>query len=96
MCVCHFVYKKMLHEYLRAFTVCNYRRLLIPPPRPCPAIFCELSAMLPHRQIQRMVLDFENATWRAARVLFPTVELKGCTFHFTQTKGYQGSNSVKN
>ena len=44
------------------------------------AIFREISAMLPHCQLQRMVLDFE----RAARVVFPTVVLKGCTFHFTQ------------
>ena len=48
------------------------------------AVFRELCAMLPHRQIKRMVLEFEEATWRAARVVFPAVELKGCAFHFTQ------------
>ena len=48
------------------------------------AIFREISALLPHRPIQRMVLDFENATWRAARVVFPTVVLKGCAVHFSQ------------
>ena len=48
------------------------------------AIFREMAALLPHRRLQRMVLDFENATWRAARVVFPTLMFKGCAFHFTQ------------
>ena len=30
-----------------------------------------------HCQIQWMVLDFENATWMVARVVFQTVELRG-------------------
>ena len=38
---------------------------------------------------------WEYYTWRAACVVFPTMELKGCTFHFMQAKGYQGSNRAK-
>ena len=42
-------------------------------------IFHELSAAATSL---RMILDFENTTWRAARVVFPTVVLKGCAFLF--------------
>jgi len=49
-----------------------------PPPRQCPMIFHEVSAMLPHHQIWWMVLNFENAMWRTAHIMFPTVEF----FHF--------------
>ena len=51
---------------------------------------------LPTPPPQRMVLDFENATCEAAHVVFQTVELKGCAFHFMQAKGYQGSNMATN
>ena len=61
----------MLHECLRAFMLSNYTRSPTPPPT------TELSAILPHCQLQRMVLNFENATWRAAHVVFPTVGVEG-------------------
>ena len=48
------------------------------------AVFRELCVILPQRQVKRIVLDFEDATWRAVRIIFPTVQLKGCAFHFTQ------------
>ena len=49
------------------------------------AVFRELCVILPQRQVKRIVLDFEDATWRAVRIIFPTVQLKGCAFHFTQS-----------
>ena len=48
------------------------------------AVFRELCVILPQRQVKRIVLDFEDATWRAVRIIFPIVQLKGCAFHFTQ------------
>ncbi|KAI0221602.1 hypothetical protein LSAT2_027097, partial [Lamellibrachia satsuma] len=48
------------------------------------AVFRQLCAMLPRRRGRAHRLDFEDATWRAARIVFPDVELKGCAFHFTQ------------
>ena len=90
-----FVYKnKMLHECLRAFILSNYLRMPTPPTRQHPATWS--SPPTPHRQIQRMVVDFDNAMWRAARVVFLIMELKGCVFHFMQAKRYQGSNRAKN
>ena len=41
--------------------------------------------ILSQRQVKRIVLDFEDATWRAVRIIFLTVQIKGCAFHVTQS-----------
>ena len=40
--------------------------------------------IVPQRQVKRIVLDFEDATWNAVRIIFPTGQPKGRAFHFTQ------------
>ncbi|KAK2144749.1 hypothetical protein LSH36_734g02008 [Paralvinella palmiformis] len=34
-------------------------------------------------RVQCIVMDFEDAMWRAARDTMPEVDHKGCAFHFT-------------
>ena len=35
-------------------------------------------------QVNRVILDFESAAWKAFRNVFSSLELRGCSFHFTQ------------
>ncbi|KAK2142911.1 hypothetical protein LSH36_898g00022 [Paralvinella palmiformis] len=35
-------------------------------------------------QVQRVVLDYEEATWRAMRIVMSNIKVQGCAFHFTQ------------
>jgi hypothetical protein len=49
------------------------------------AIFREILDFLPSPpQVQRVVLDYEEATWRAIRTVMPNINAQGCAFHFTQ------------
>ena len=60
------------------------------------AVYKELFVILPQRQVKRIVPDFEDATWYAVRIIFRTVQLKGCAFHFTQAiimVAYSGAQS---
>jgi len=34
--------------------------------------------------LQRVVADFEAATWQAVRQVLPGLEIRGCLFHYTQ------------
>ena len=36
-------------------------------------------------QVKRVILDFESPAWKAFRIVFPSVELRGRSFHFTQS-----------
>lgn len=40
--------------------------------------------ILPEVKLQTLVADFENSFWRAARSVFPDVNIKGCSFHWRQ------------
>jgi len=67
------------------------------PPQQYLAIFCELSAMLPHQQIQRMVLEFENPTWAMVKLHgVPNWGVEGLHLPFHAGKSYHGSNRDKN
>ena len=35
-------------------------------------------------KLRRVVLDFEAAVWNSLKIVFPTAEIRGCSFHFTQ------------
>jgi hypothetical protein len=48
------------------------------------AVLKEFSLLVGESRLERIVMDFEEAVWRAAKKVFPDVELKGCAFHFTQ------------
>ena len=48
------------------------------------AIFHGILDSLPSPpQVQREVLDYEQATWRAIQTVIPNIHVKDCTFHFT-------------
>ena len=48
------------------------------------AVMESIKNMLEESRLQRFVLDFEDAMWRALDRVFPQVERKGCAFHFAQ------------
>ena len=35
-------------------------------------------------KLERVILDFEAALWRAFETIFPQAKFTGCSFHFTQ------------
>lgn len=43
-----------------------------------------LSILPDQPRVKRVTLDFEKAMWSAMRQVLPDVELKGCSFHWTQ------------
>ncbi|KAL3858188.1 hypothetical protein ACJMK2_012792 [Sinanodonta woodiana] len=47
------------------------------------AVFRSLQSRLGHVSLEGFVLDFEKAAWIAIREAFPSVELKGCAFHWS-------------
>ncbi|XP_041372839.1 uncharacterized protein LOC121386108 [Gigantopelta aegis] len=49
------------------------------------AVLEAIIGMLPQApRVQRLVIDFESALWRAAASVIPDVQIKGCSFHWTQ------------
>ena len=72
------------------------------------AVFEAISrSFLTPPKLHRVILDFEAATWKALKNVFPGVELRGCSFHFTQAvyrhvqslglqTAYQENVSVRN
>ena len=49
------------------------------------AVLQAVKDLLPQApRVQRIVMDFEDAAWRAARDVMPEVERKGCAFHLAQ------------
>ena len=48
-------------------------------------VFRQLLDVLPRAaSVKNIVMDFEQAVWRAARKVFPACRLKGCAFHWCQ------------
>lgn len=43
-----------------------------------------LSILPDQPEVKLVTLDFEKAIWSAMRQVLPDVELKGCSFHWTQ------------
>ena len=55
------------------------------------AVLRAVLAVLPAAPaVQRVVADFEAALWQAVRAVMPTVQIKGCLFHFTQVSNMSG------
>ncbi len=49
------------------------------------AVFDAVKSLLLQRNIRRIVLDFERATWQAIREVLPGVHENECAFHFQQS-----------
>ena len=43
-----------------------------------------ISIFPPPPRVTKVMLDFEKAVWSALRQTLPGVQLKGCSFHWTQ------------
>ena len=52
----------------------DYRRVLIEVLKALPAV----------PAIRRAIVDFESGLWKAIQKVYPNVNLKGCSFHWTQ------------
>jgi len=49
------------------------------------AIFHSILNNLPlPPQVQLVVLDYEEATWRVKWTVMPNIQVQGCAFHFTE------------
>ncbi|CAG2240451.1 unnamed protein product [Mytilus edulis] len=48
------------------------------------AVFERLKQVVPDLRVQAFCLDFESAAWSAIKTVFPTAEIKGCSFHWCQ------------
>ncbi|XP_076082107.1 uncharacterized protein LOC143052855 isoform X2 [Mytilus galloprovincialis] len=47
-------------------------------------VFERLKQVVPNLRVQAFCLDFESAAWSAIKTVFPTAEIKGCSFHWCQ------------
>jgi len=53
------------------------------------AVLEAILSILPDQpKVKRVTVDFEKAMWSAMRQVLPDVELKGCSFHWTQARSY--------
>ncbi|VDI72607.1 Hypothetical predicted protein [Mytilus galloprovincialis] len=48
------------------------------------AVFERLKQIVPDLRVEAFCLDFESAAWSAIKIVFPTAEIKGCSFHWCQ------------
>ena len=48
-------------------------------------VFCKLLDVLPQpHRVQEFIMDFEHASWQAVSSVFPTANIRGCAFHWSQ------------
>ena len=48
------------------------------------AVFQKVKDHAPILELTHLILDFESSIWRAARIIFPDVHIRGCSFHWSQ------------
>ena len=48
------------------------------------AVFESVRQMIPNCKLKGFVIDYEKALWRATRIVFEDINIRGCAFHWGQ------------
>ena len=43
-----------------------------------------ITHLMPDMKVQKFIMDFERAVWKAVPLVFPNVHIRGCAFHWAQ------------